>query len=455
VIAILSLASTTLAVQPKWWNLLGVRGDRDRFWKHHVQNKTLVLEGVDYYEPIEACLTWKLTPEGRDEIKTAKTNTRKVLKKLKEPVTKHTYLVSVENAISQVHVNAVRTLAACVREVIPKLYEVRAMYLEQELEFDPGLGGNCPTHLAPIIGIFFPEVVAEMQKTLTFAYDAAGWADWHMDTGVHPKRSLPSPDMVGFRASEHLTYNEFKEGLNNHNDGGDTYYTMNYAFMGPDEYDGGFFYIINRNKQKIFLKPPKNGALIFLGGIYIHGVTQIHGGVREMFSSEMWAYPDTPFGSSLWNNSAVRFEEYIKLCNKEREVGAVGPCMQNLTEIDIKEDHFVNFNFERHYDPRNDPDLFQEDIYNEKNWDWEDEGGQDEYNEEDWDWEEEGGQHNHQLWEGEDWEDDEEDWEEEDGEEEDEGYFGEGKEQYGLPHEEQASGGYTYRGEHIGRGNEL
>ena len=207
-----SCLSLTWAARAEWWKYLTKKGDRDRFYRHHVQNKTLEFEGVDYYHVIDDCLTQELGVEGRAEIQKSKIDVRKVGRMLKDPADDLVFLVAVENAITPEHANAVRALAKCVRLAIPKLYEVRAMYREEELDFDPGLGGNCPTHLAPLVGVFFPSVVKEMQATLEFAYDAANWADWHMDNGVPPQRSLPSPDMVGFRASEHLTYNEFKEG---------------------------------------------------------------------------------------------------------------------------------------------------------------------------------------------------------------------------------------------------
>jgi hypothetical protein len=48
--------------------------------------------------------------------------------------------------------------------------------------------------------------------------------------------------------------------------------------------------------------------MIFLGGKYYHGVQKMFDrddgkdNKREMFSTELWAYPDTPFGSNLWSN---------------------------------------------------------------------------------------------------------------------------------------------------------
>lgn len=56
--------------------------------------------------------------------------------------------------------------------------------------------------------------------------------------------------------------------------------------MDPQEYDGGFFYILDRMEdEKVFFKPKKYSAMVFLGGHLMHGVTQIKQGVREMVMS--------------------------------------------------------------------------------------------------------------------------------------------------------------------------
>jgi len=59
---------------------------------------------------------------------------------------------------------------------------------------------------------------------------------------------------------------------------------MNYAFS--DDYEGGEFYIVDNRKKKTHLKPTKYDALVFLGGRFLHGVTEITSGHREMFSTE-------------------------------------------------------------------------------------------------------------------------------------------------------------------------
>ena len=123
-------------------------GSRDRFWKHHVEQQNLVHDGVDQYNNIKSCIQNGMTAEELQQIVTEKSTTRKAAKKVTNPFTEEDILVIVENAMHPVHVKAVQTLASCVRTYIPSLYESRAMYKEMDLDTDPGLGGNCPTHLA-------------------------------------------------------------------------------------------------------------------------------------------------------------------------------------------------------------------------------------------------------------------------------------------------------------------
>lgn len=51
----------------------------------------------------------------------------------------------------------------------------------------------------------------------------------------------------------------------------------------------------------------------------MHGVTQITGGHREMFSNEMWYNPDLPLGTTLWTSNGMNMEDYIQKCNQEEE----------------------------------------------------------------------------------------------------------------------------------------
>ena len=254
------------------------KGPRDRFWRHHVEEQSLLFQGVEYYETIQTCLNTHLTPEERRDIETTKADQRGIGFQVKDEY-RHdkVVLMVVERAIAPLHVKAVQSLAACVRTIFPQLYEARSFYVELGLEKDEGMGGNNPTHLAPLVSIFFPSVVDEIQETIQLAYDTAGWSYYHRANQTQhrlkPRDLIPSPSEIGFRASEHLTYTDFKEGLASHTDGADTFFTVNFAFSGPQDYDGGFFYLKYGQgdlyghgippRETIYLKPNKvrrNGA---------------------------------------------------------------------------------------------------------------------------------------------------------------------------------------------------
>jgi hypothetical protein len=313
-------------------------GPRDRFWRHHVTEESLLYNGVNYYHDIRSCIDDSVTPEERLAAKTSTTtattssSTRKARSVIRDPIDNTAMLVVVENALLPIHVKLVQTLATCVRTFLPHLYESRAMYQEMDLDEDTGLGGNCPTHLAPLVGVFVPDVVEEMYRTLQTAYDAAGWKRIvdieQRDHALEREVTLFPPQDLGMRASEHLTYRDFPR-LAEHNDGHTTY-TMNFAFVGPEDYEGGEFFILGENVDgsayRRFVKPNKYEAMVFLGGRYLHGVNEIKGGHREMYSTEFWPYPDTPFGSSLWSNFPKNMEDYVDRCNMERKAGNLGPC---------------------------------------------------------------------------------------------------------------------------------
>ena len=245
-------------------------------------------------------------------------------------------LVVVQKAIHPVHVKAVQTLAACVREHVPFLYESRALYKEKNMKDDPGLGGNCPTHISPLVAMFLPAVRQEMQRTLEIAFNAGGWKEWAEEDALNEVDSsddeyMPHLDHLGIRASEHQTYADFPL-LASHTDDSVTKFTMNFALSGPEEYEGGEFYIIQNGEEdgeRTYLKPNKYDAVVFLGGQYLHGVSEIMGGHREMFSTEFWNYPDIPFGTTLWTSLAENMEEHIRQCNEWEAAteGNAGPCM--------------------------------------------------------------------------------------------------------------------------------
>ncbi len=308
-------------------------GPQNRFWRHHLKEESLIHDGVNHYHSLKTCIEDKFTPEEYAQLKTVNNDAvRKIGKTIGDP---HNHdipmLVVVQNAMHPIHVKGVQSLASCVRKILPHLYESRAMYQEMNLDEDDGSGGNCPTHLAPLVGLFLPEVVKEMEATLKVAYDATpGWQDGvaYDQANIYLPRhkKMYPPEEVGIRASEHLTYSDFPR-LTEHHDG-DTVYTMNFAFVPPTSYEGGEFFIMSTdldgdNAFRAQYKPNQYEAMVFLGGQYLHGVEEIFGGHREMFSTELWAYPDTPFGSSLWSNYPNNMEQYVEKCNfQHRRTGS-------------------------------------------------------------------------------------------------------------------------------------
>jgi hypothetical protein len=297
-------------------------GPLDRFWKYHsihsVQKSLINPQtGLDQYQNILSCLQEKI---GHLDYLISN-DQRRIGLMLREPEEdKDVYAVIVKNAFLDSHVLAVQELARCVRTHLPHLYESRAMYQEMNLDQDDGHGGNCPTHLGSLVPLFLPQVRSAMQNVLVDAYEAAGWKEIHdretNDKEYYHHEILPLPEQVGVRASEHLTYRDFPQ-LAEHTDGS-TAFTMNYAFSGPEDYQGGAFFIIEETGKykKRFLKPGKNDAIVFLGGRYLHGVSEITGGHREMFSTEFWPYPDLPFGRNLWTAIPENIEDYVRQCNQ-------------------------------------------------------------------------------------------------------------------------------------------
>mmetsp|Transcript_24373 Transcript_24373/g.55641 ORF Transcript_24373/g.55641 Transcript_24373/m.55641 type:complete len:436 (-) Transcript_24373:63-1370(-) len=149
-------------------------------------------------------------------------------------------------------------------------------------------------------------------------------------------------DQAKEKTSEHLTYKDFPS-LGSHNDGASCY-TVNFAFAGPDEYEGGEFFIIDSDEVTHIMKPEKYSCVIFLGGTYQHGVSTISGGFREMFSTEYWAYPDMPSGSTLWNADPDMMEDHIESCNKDGGTScrADFPTKNATKEIGIIETQVLN-----------------------------------------------------------------------------------------------------------------
>jgi hypothetical protein len=354
-------------------------GKRDRFWKHNLVEESLVHNGVNHYHTFENCMKETLPEKEYAELKTVTNHSvRRVGKTINDPYNNDIpMLVSVENAMHPTHIKAVQALQSCVRKILPHLYESRAMYQEMNLDEDDGSGGNCPTHLAPLVGLFLPEVVKEMEATLKVAYDAIpGWQDGvaydQEDVLLPREHKMYPPEEVGIRASEHLTYSDFPR-LAEHHDG-DTVYTMNFAFSAPEDYQGGEFFILSQsadgeNEFRDTIKPNQHASLVFLGGQYLHGVNEILGGHREMFSTELWAYPDTPFGSSLWSNYPGNMEDYVDRCNDQQAKTGSDKCtlpydmstpyarsVEDQKNKYLVDDDFDDENYGRDYDDDDDDD---------------------------------------------------------------------------------------------------
>lgn len=310
-------------------------GSQDRFWRHHVEDKSLIIDGVEQFQALQRCLEENLSAEDREQIRTVKPERSVGRKIIDEEGLGPVILVEVIQGMHPLHVKAVQTMATCLRTLVPKMYESRPMYKEFNMKEDPGIGGNCPTHLAPILSIFLPDVVREMYNTAEYAYDASGWkalvirdellgVDRREGGFVHPRET-------GFRASEHLTYKDFPN-LGDHHDGEPTLYTVNFAFSGPEDYEGGEFYIVDaQSGGKHYVKPGKYSCIVFLGGIHTHGVRRIKSGHREMFSSELWAYPDIPVGSNLWTSVPENMDRYIEACDKNQT--AEGRCLAEFPQV--------------------------------------------------------------------------------------------------------------------------
>lgn len=197
-------------ITPVTFAYLDEHGPRDRFWRHNQEEKTLIVDGKNRYEDLEQCIQNSLTDEDRVAIKNDTAVNRRVAQTHIDPHRGWTMLVNVEQAIAPSHAKAIQTLATCVQQTIPASYESRSMSVEMGYLNDVGLGGNCPTHLAPLVQMWFPEVFYEMHRTLELAYEAAGWSAYLPEKGYEYLSTLPDPKDVGFRATEHLTYNDFK-----------------------------------------------------------------------------------------------------------------------------------------------------------------------------------------------------------------------------------------------------
>ena len=84
-------------------------------------------------------------------------------------------------------------------------------------------------------------------------------------------------------------------------------YTTIYALSDPVlDYEGSQFYIDDSMKLLQYLRPEKYSVLVCLSESQ-HGVTEIMGGIHEMFINEYWAFPDPPFPIRRPANGEMNF----------------------------------------------------------------------------------------------------------------------------------------------------
>ena len=144
------------------------------------------------------------------------------------------------------------------------MYQVYKLEETAEESVKQKMGGNNPTHLNSIIGIFLPDVVNEQYESLRMAYNYAGWQGMVVrdevmnkyranDVGIHA--AFADVESAGMRACEYLTYEGFNT-LMEHQDGYATSVVLNVMLSDPDDYEGGEFYIKDKEVGDYhFIKP--------------------------------------------------------------------------------------------------------------------------------------------------------------------------------------------------------
>jgi len=309
----------------RWWGLLlGIltscqaQVDRSRFWRHHVEQRSLVFDGVNYYDDLEGCVKQQraLFREPPPPLVNPHRRVHRRLQSKHGPV----FAVEVINALSPVTAHAVQSLTHCVRQYLPQFYQVRSMAseLQDKDKKKRDQGGNTPTHLGSLVSLFLPDVVDQMDEIMQLAFAAAGWAALVVRDELQRVRRedrYATPNRLGIRASEHLSYADFSY-LDPHDDGS-SLYTLNCALTDSEAYQGGALYILDKHdkNKRHEIKAAQYTCIVFLGGAYKHGVLPFTGGPREMFSTEFWSYPDLPVGHTLWTSLPSSMEVYIEACD--------------------------------------------------------------------------------------------------------------------------------------------
>lgn len=206
-------------------------------------------------------------------------------------------LVFIEAALSPQEAFAVQSLGRCIRKLLPlklPFYESRAFGNET----DYLKSGNACTFLGGLLQTFVPGVEAQLISIATVARESARWGD---EEGL----SLPDPQTLGIRTTEHLLYQTTSQ-LAVHQDF-ESVYTVVISLSNPEDYQGGEFRLTSINPK---FKPERLTAIVFRSNFTEHGIEPILSGRRETFATEFWESMDVPAG---WNRPGLQyFEDYLK-----------------------------------------------------------------------------------------------------------------------------------------------
>ena len=208
-------------------------------------------------------------------------------------------LVIIEGALSPQEAFVVQSLGRCIRKLLPldvPFYEKRAFGQET----DYLASGNACTFLAGFLQLFAPGVEAQIMNIASVAWlsELSGWGN---DGDI----SFPDPRTLRIRTTEHLFYQTTSQ-LGVHTDNGSTY-TILVSLSNPEDYGGGEFRLETNNVK---FKPQKLTAVVFKSDDTFHAVESVTSGQRETFTTELWAYLDTPAGQP--RPGLKQFKKYLK-----------------------------------------------------------------------------------------------------------------------------------------------
>jgi hypothetical protein len=216
----------------------------------------------------------------------------KIVNQVVDSETKKVILVEIESAISQFQTTLVKLLSECIQIHLDEFQEHRSFDIRSG-------GGNDATFLTPLLlPMLLPEIAGLIQEIGELAYDHGNWNTTSQSDNSdnnsenHHHLQMPPIGSCGLRTSEFLDYGQFKS-LGTHIDA-DSLYTVIFALSDPADYQGGEYYIEDSTGVQYLIRPQQFSALVFLSD-QGHGVKDITGGVRQMFTNEYWAFDDPPF----------------------------------------------------------------------------------------------------------------------------------------------------------------